>query len=108
MRKNHHILALLSVWVVLAVSVILFGWTAERVGLWKAALIVVLYLVGTISAEAKDAISQSTRTGKLRQDMMDALRLALANERGAKFVYHSAQWAALTIAATLLAGAVAS
>ena len=60
------------------------------------------YLVGTISAQEKDAASNLPYSLGIRRDLQSAWRMAWSSRRSAEFVYRSIAWAALAIAATLL------
>ncbi len=100
--------ALLLVWAALGIVFGLFACLVARVGLVTAIFLVVCYLAGTICAEAKDAASRCGRTGDVVRDVKVAFKLAWSNEHSATFVYHSLQWLALAIAATLLTRVIAS
>ena len=101
------VLALLAVWAVLGIALLVFAWMVARVGFVKAIILVVCYMAGTICTEAKDAASRCGRTGDVLRDVTVAFKQAWSNEHSATFIYHSLQWLALAIAATLLTSVVA-
>ena len=99
--------ALLAVWAVLGIALGFFAYLVARVGLVSAIILVVCYFAGTICTEARDAASRCGRTGNVLRDVKVAFNLAWSNEHSATFIYHSLQWLALAIAATLLTSVIA-
>ena len=86
----------------LVVGLYLVEFAFANFGWGRTSVLLLTYLVGVISGEAKDVASRSCPSGKVWRDMWCAFKKAWGNERSATFAYRSLEWGALTGAALVL------
>lgn len=93
-------------WVIFAAVIFLaaMDWTKQE---WKAVLLPILYLVGTIAAQAKDIASRHGHSQGVLRDVGCAFKEAWDSQYSAAFLFRSIEWGTLAIAAALLTKIIA-
>ncbi len=97
-----------AILVALVIAAVAFGvllWILDR-DFGKAVLLGGGAMVGAVAGQAKDVALRRYHSGRIWQDMRNALRAAYTNESSAAFIFRVAEWSGFAIAAAVFSNII--